>query len=125
MFVIASSTRGTYAAHISLRGLPAVVAAPTGPPLVPAVGHLELDGLYPNPADAAATLAYRCPPGLTGPGTLRVRDVLGREVWRTAAAARPSGSLLLPTAALAGGLYVCELSWPSLAPVTRKLLVRH
>ena len=116
--------QGTYAAHISLRGLPAVVLAAAAPGRAPAL-RPQLETLYPNPADAAATLTYRCPAGLSGPGTLRVRDVLGREVYRLPVPARLAGTLTLPLTALASGLYVCELSWPSQPPATRKLLVRH
>jgi len=54
-----------------------------------------------------------------------VRDVLGREVYRLPVPARLAGTLTLPLTALASGLYVCELSWPSQPPATRKLLVRH
>ena len=115
---------GTYAAHISLRGLPTVVLAAAAPGRPPAQ-RPQLETLYPNPADAAATLTYRCPAGLSGPGTLRVRDVLGREVYRLPVPARLAGTLTLPLTALASGLYLCELSWPSQPPATRKLLVRH
>ncbi|MBF9221816.1 T9SS type A sorting domain-containing protein [Hymenobacter sp. BT662] len=115
---------GTYAAHISLRGLPGVVPPPAVLAQRPAL-RPQLETLYPNPADASATLTYRCPPGLTGAGTLRVRDVLGREVQRLPVPARPTGMLPLPLATLASGLYLCELSWPGQPPATRKLLVRH
>jgi hypothetical protein len=116
---------GTYAAHISLRGLPPLVLT-SGTVLaqLPAL-RPQLETLYPNPADAATTLTYRCPPGAAGPGTLRVRDVLGREVQRLAVPAHPAGTLELSLATLASGLYVCELSWPNQPPATRKLLVRH
>jgi len=120
----AGTPGGTYAAHISLRGLPAVVLAAAAPGRPPA-GRVEWEGLYPNPADQAATLAYRCPAGLPGPGVLRVRDVLGREVRRLPVPASPAGRLTVPLAGLASGLYVCELSWPTQRPATRKLLVRH
>ena len=115
---------GTYAAHISLRGLPSVIVPAAPLAQTPAL-QLQVEALYPNPADEAVTLTYRCPPGLSEPGTLWVRDVLGRAVRRLAVPVSPAGHLLVPVAALASGLYVCELRWPHLRPVTRKLLVQH
>jgi hypothetical protein len=124
VYVLGTCLGKTYAAHISLHGLPAVVTT-VGSPVAPATAHVALDALYPNPADESATLSYRCPPGLTGPGTLRIRDVLGREAYRLAVASSAAGTVRLPTAGLAQGIYVCELSWPSQPPAMRKLLVRH
>ncbi|MBO2012021.1 T9SS type A sorting domain-containing protein [Siccationidurans soli] len=124
VYVLGTCLGKTYAAHISLRGLPTVVTAASNP-VAPAATHVALDAIYPNPADEFATLSYRCPAGLMGPGTLRIRDVLGREAYRAAVAASAAGTVRLPTAGLAQGLYVCELSWPSQPPATRKLLVQH
>ena len=52
-------------------------------------------------------------------------DVLGREVWRVVVPPSPQGRVAVPVAALAPGLYICELSWPNQAPATRKLVVQH
>lgn len=117
-------TQGTYAAHVSLRGLPAVVLG-TASPAPPAVAGPQFEALYPNPANEIATLSYRSPAGAAGPGAVRVRDMLGREVRQLALPAGAAGHVALPVATLPGGLYFCELSWPNHLPLIRKLLVQH
>ena len=97
VYVLGNCLGKTYAAHVSLRGLPGVVTD-AGSPTRPAAARLKLEGLYPNPAGDFATLSYRCPAGLTGPGTVRVHDVLGREACRMAVAACAVGTVRLPTA---------------------------
>jgi hypothetical protein len=70
---------------------------------------IALAALYPNPAVTHSTLSFT----LRGEGTLsvRVRNVLGADVWRYDVndGARGSYALLLPVTALPSGAYHCEL----------------
>ncbi|RTQ49647.1 hypothetical protein EJV47_12580 [Hymenobacter gummosus] len=98
-----ASVQAPYAARLSLRGLPAVVTAGASARPRPA----EAAGLgrpYPNPAAGAVRVPYRRAAG-TGPATLVLLDALGRRVRRVPVPAAPGGTLALPLAGLAAGLY--------------------
>lgn len=74
--------------------------------------------LYPNPATDAATLTLNEP---AQPGsTLVLTDALGRQVWRTAAAANQT-TFAIPLANQPAGLYLVQLLTPGAAPLTWKL----
>ncbi|RTQ49650.1 hypothetical protein EJV47_12595 [Hymenobacter gummosus] len=92
-----------YAARVSLRGLPAVVTAAV-PPRPAAEEAAGLGRPYPNPAAGAVRVPYRRAAG-TGPAAVQLLDALGRRVRRVPVPAAPGGTLALPLAGLAAGLY--------------------
>jgi hypothetical protein len=88
-----------------------------------AVEELRLLGTYPNPARSRATVRFAVPEGAGEDVTLRLYDVLGRQVRTVRAGAKPGRhTLRLETAGLSSGVYVLRLAAGG-AVKTRKLTV--
>jgi hypothetical protein len=75
------------------------------------VAQVQLLGTYPNPARSRATVRFAIPDGATQEVTLRLYDVLGRQV-RTVRAGTEAGrhELQLDTGGLASGTYFLRLT---------------
>jgi hypothetical protein len=73
--------------------------------------QVELSGAAPNPVRQRATIRYAVPEGTGGPVTLRLYDVMGRQV-RTVGAPAKTGrhEHILNVSGLASGVYVLRLS---------------
>lgn len=84
---------------------------------------VELSGTAPNPARRQTTIRYAVPKGTEGPVTLRLYDVMGREV-RLVEARGEAGrhKRRLDLRGLASGVYVLQLS-AGQQRTTRKLTV--
>lgn len=72
-------------------------------------GSFGLDPAFPNPFNPSTTLSYRL--DQTGPASLIVRDLLGREVARLADGMQEAGEhqVVLHAETLASGVYTCTL----------------
>ncbi|MBL0176174.1 MAG: M20/M25/M40 family metallo-hydrolase [Ignavibacteria bacterium] len=73
---------------------------------------VELLATYPNPAVTSTTVAFSLPEAMTA--TLRVHDLLGRQVAELASGPRPAGMHAVPVsvAALRTGTYLLVLETP-------------
>jgi len=85
--------------------------------------QLELLGTYPNPARQRATVRYAVPEGTDGDVTLRLYDILGRQV-RTVSVEAEAGrhEQTLDVSGLSSGVYILRLTAGEEA-TTRKLTV--
>ncbi|GAB2963831.1 hypothetical protein GCM10027048_36260 [Hymenobacter coalescens] len=118
-----AAVQAPYAARLSLRGLPAVVTAATGPPPPegPAPG---LGAPYPNPASGTVRVPYRRAAG-TAPAAVLLLNALGQRVRAVPVPAAARGQVELPLAGLAAGVYWLRYEQDG-APVGpgRRLLVQ-
>ena len=107
-------------AQALLLGRFTVQFAPAAPLAATSAALAARVSVYPNPARTQATVAV---PGLVGTATVRVEllNTLGQVVLRQQAALPASGTqLVLPTAALATGVYMVRLTAGELL-VTKRL----
>ena len=91
---------------------------------VPLPARFALGQNYPNPFNPATTIVYQTPgPGLV---SLRVFDVLGREVTSLVDAVQPAGthSATFSAAGMASGVYVYRLTTPFGSLVKSMILLR-
>jgi aminopeptidase N len=93
---------------------------------VPVPGTLALKQNYPNPFNGRTVLAYTRVSGGTERVTLRICDLLGREVARPVDAVQPPGSYDVPFdgTGLPSGMYMCELRSGPVRSSRKMLLLR-
>lgn len=101
---------------------PGIVAGVEPTPLLSAVLRLEQN--YPNPFNPSTTIQFSIPSRSFV--TLRIFDILGREVSRLLSKELPAGrySQLWNAKALASGLYLCRLRAGSLVETKKLILLR-
>ena len=105
-FLIRSASQASAPDNLLGFGIPnfAAARALVGPPV-------ERPELFPNPGDGSGTWRLRLPPAYQGqPALVRIFDTRGRLVRQLALAASAGPERLLPLGALAGGLYLCQVS---------------
>lgn len=92
----------------------------------PVVGAFHLDQNYPNPFNPGTTIHFTLPEGVYGRTSLRVFDVLGREVATLVDEVMKPGRYVrvFDGRALASGVYYCRLQAGGVAQTKRLVLVK-
>jgi len=119
--VIITSTGDPVRVSIFVRGLAAQVPPSTG-----IAGMYRLGPNFPNPFNPATSIRYTVPPGTHTPISLRVYDVLGREVTTLVDELPQPGDHVVAWKpdALASGVYICRLTTPTAVLTMKMLLLR-
>ena len=97
------------------------LSAPSAPPVPRSFG---LAGNYPNPFNPSTTIVYDIPSA--GRATLRVFDMLGREVAKPVDGQQEAGrhTVVFDGGPFASGVYICRLEAGTLTAAQRMVLVR-
>ncbi|HUI10257.1 MAG TPA: aryl-sulfate sulfotransferase [Bacteroidota bacterium] len=84
----------------------------------------SLEGNYPNPFNPSTTIVYDLPSASRA--TLRIVDILGREVARPVDGFQEAGrhTVVFDGAALASGVYVCRLEAGAVSAARKMMLIR-